>query len=154
MRPFLIAIALASAAVISPADAAPPTPEDQTVLEALAARNDAAWNAADAAAISAQYSEDGSLRLSGMTEALTGRAAVHSYFERSFAQRPPGLRHVSRLQRIEMVAPDLAFADAHVRVETLQEGRWQLAREFVNHSLLRREAGGWRLHSVRAHRLR
>lgn len=147
-------LALAAIALLATgAHAMPPSPTDLSALEALAAANDLAWNAADATAISRQYTTDSSLRLSPMDSALIGREAVRTYFARVFGQRPPGMRHISRLERVEMIAPDLAFADVHVRVEQREGDGWALAREFVNHSVLRRENGIWHLHAVRAHRL-
>lgn len=153
MRVLLTAAAAALLIPFAEAGAAPPAPADRAALETLAARNDAAWTAADAAAIAADYSADGTLRLAGMTEALAGHGAVRGYFERAFAARPAGFRHITRLEKIDLVTPDIAFADARVRVEQLKDGRWELAREFLNHSVLRKEQGAWRIHSVRAHRL-
>jgi uncharacterized protein (TIGR02246 family) len=150
MRHLLIA---AAAALLTPAAAAaaPPSPAEREALEALAARNDGAWNAADAVAVSADYASDGSLRLTGMAAALEGRDAVRAYFEKAFAARPATFRHVTRLQAIDMVAPGVALADAEVRVEQLKEGRWELARRFLNHSVLKRDGGAWRIQAVRAH---
>ena len=88
-----------------------------------------------------------------MAAPVAGRAAVRSFFEGNFARREGTLRHITQLESIDLVAPGIALADAHVRVEQLRDGRWELVRSFANHSVVRREAGGWRLHAVRAHRL-
>ncbi len=150
-----LSLAAAAAALLltTAARAAPPGAADRAALENLAARNDSAWTAGDAAAIAADYSADGTLRLAGMAEALEGSKAVRGYFERAFAARPSSFRHVTRLERIDIVGRDIAFADAHVRVEQLKDGKWEAVREFLNHSVLRKERGAWKLHSVRAHRL-
>lgn len=146
---------IAAGAFLVPAlaSAAPPSPAERAALEALAARNDSAWDAGDAAAIAADYTAGGSLRLGGMGEALEGRHSVRAYFDKAFAARPATFRHITALQKIDVVAPGVAFADAEVRVEQLKDGRWKLARRFLNHSMLKPEAGTWRIQAVRAHLL-
>lgn len=145
----LTILALGSAA----AAAAPPAPADRAALERLAAENDAAWTAKDWDSITGQYSEAGTLRVGTDAPIHLGRAAIGRFFRASFERRAPGFRHVTRLDNIEMVTPDLAIADARVRVERAEAGSWSLVREFTNSSLLVREGGRWKLHSVRANPL-
>ena len=76
---------------------------------------------------------------------------MRSYFGRAFAARPDGFRHVSRVEGIELLDPDTALADTHVRVERRQpDGSWALQREFRSYSVIVRSKDGWRLRSVRA----
>jgi uncharacterized protein (TIGR02246 family) len=146
-------MAAAAMMMTTGAMAAAPSAADRTALERLAADNDAAWNAKDVDGVMAQYAGDGSLRLGG-GPAFNGLAAVRRYFTQAFAQRQGRLRHVTRLDNVDLVTPDLAYADAHVRVERDNgDGSFTLMREFRNHSLVVREGGAWRMRAVRAHML-
>lgn len=145
----LMALALGGGA----AAAAPPGPADRAALERLAAANDAAWTAKDWAAITRQYAESGTLRVAPTAPIEIGRESIARFFQASFERRPPGFRHVTRIDNIEMVAPDLAVADGYVRVERSGPAGWTLVREFTSSSLVVRERGQWKLHSVRANPL-
>jgi uncharacterized protein (TIGR02246 family) len=147
------AIGLAAILSAGAASAAPLPAAERAVLEAVAAANDAAWNAGDAATIAGGYAEDATLRLSGMTSALAGRPAIRAFFEKSFAARRETMRHITQVQTIEQIGPDLAFADSHVRVERRSGDGWELAASYLNHSLLRRENGQWRMIALRANKL-
>jgi uncharacterized protein (TIGR02246 family) len=139
-----------SAAVI----AAPPGKTDIGEMQRLADSNDAAWNLGDATAISGNYAAEGSLRLSDAAEVFQGREAVRSYFAKSFAGRPAGFRHVTRLDHIDMITPDVAFTDAHVRVEKSNpDGSWSTVREYRNNSVAVRQGKKWQLRTVRAYAL-
>lgn len=141
-----VALALSGAA----AAAAPPGASDREALERLAAANDAAWTAKDWAAITGQYVESGTLRVAPTAPIQIGRDMIARFFQTSFERRPAGFRHVTRIDNIEMVAPDVAVADGHVRVERASPGGWALVREFTSSSLVVREGRQWKLHSVRA----
>lgn len=131
--------------------AAPPAPADRAALEKLAADNDSAWTARDWAAITGQYAETGTLRVGPDAPIHLGRAAIGRFFKASFERRAAGFRHVTRLENVELVTPDLAIADGRVRVaRSGPGGGWSLVREFTNSSLVVRESGRWKLHSVRA----
>lgn len=149
MRLILTAAALMMTAANACAE--PPRAEDRAALEKLAADNDAAWNVKDVDGVMAQYAGDGSLRLGG-GEAFNGLPAVRRYFTSAFAQRQGELRHVTKLDNLDLVTPDIAYADAYVRVERENgDGSFTLMREFRNHSLVVRENGRWRMRAVRAH---
>lgn len=146
--------ALAVLAVVGQAQAAAPAEADRAALMALAAANDEAWDAGDADRIGAQYAADGTLRIGHIEGTRRGRDSIRTYFATVFAGRPQGLRHITRIDHIEMIRDDLAFADGIVRVERAGEGgTWTLMRTFRNHSVAVRENGTWRLHSVRAQRI-
>jgi uncharacterized protein (TIGR02246 family) len=134
----------------APALAQPPGPADQAALLALAAEADAAWNEKDADRMAAAYVERGSLRLAGGA-AIEGREAIRAQFQRNFAARQGMMRHVTTVDRTELIEPDLALSDAAVRVEQHQPGGgWKTLRTFRNVSLVRRAGRGWRIVSVRA----
>lgn len=135
------------------AAAAPPPEADRIALERLAAENDSAWNRKDVAAILNQYAADGTLRVSPAAKMEKGEEEIRTFFQASFARRGDGFRHVTELRNIEMIAPGIAMADAHVRVEKANGSGWALVREFSNNSLVVREGESWKLHSVRAYPL-
>lgn len=152
MRPLTIFAAAAALAASAAVAAAPPTAADRAALDAVASASDVAWNVRDARALSRHYAEDGSLRLSNMPAARTGRDAIQAYFEQSFAQRAGTLRHVTSLDGIEMLTPNLALTDARVEVQQQQpDGSWKLVRAFRNASLAERDGGGWKIRAVRAY---
>lgn len=131
--------------------AAPVSTTDRQALERLAAANDAAWGAKDVKTISGQYTADGSVRVSPRSAVVSGQEPVTTFFSQAFARRQGTHRHITTLDHIELVAPDMALADASVRVEQQQaDGRWSLVRTFRNVSLAVRENGQWKLRSVRA----
>ena len=133
------------------AGAAPPQVNDRVALLKVAADNDAAWNTKDWATIADQFAADGSVRVAPSPQVESGRQAIARFFQRSFAARPDGLRHVTAVRRMEMVSKDLALADGHVRIERHAGGQVQLLNEFSTTSLLVRSGGEWKIHSVRAH---
>jgi len=146
MKPLIFTLALLAA----PALAKPATPSDQAGLKALAEAADAAWNAKDAARMATLYTPDASLRMAG-GQPIEGRTAIQSQFDRNFAARQGEFRHVTEMDRAELVDPNLAFTDAGVRVEQKQaDGSWKLMRSFRNVTVARREGSSWKLQSVRA----
>ena len=80
-----------------------------------------------------------------------GREPVTKFFDGAFARREGTHRHITALDNIELVTPDMALADAGVRVERQEaDGSWTLVRTFRSISLAVREGGSWKLRSVRA----
>lgn len=145
-------LGIAAVALMSQASVAAPVGEiDRSALERLAAANDAAWGAKDTATMSGQYTENGSVRVSPHAPVIAGRANVSEFFAQAFARREGVHRHITSLDNIELIGPDIALADASVRVERQQpNGSWDLVRTFRNVSLVMREGGQWKLRSVRA----
>jgi ketosteroid isomerase-like protein len=134
-----------------PVSAAPVSGADRRALEGLAAANDAAWNAKDVPAMAGQYTADGSVRVSPQLPVVAGNGPVSKFFGEAFARRQGVFRHITTLDHVEAVAPDMALADAGVRVEKQEaDGSWSLVRSFRNISLVVRENGQWKLRSVRA----
>lgn len=151
MRKLLLAAMAATMA--QAASAAPPTDEDRVALTQLAAQLDAVWDEGDPTAVSTFYAEDGTLRLDSRP-LVQGRDAVRRYFEETIGRRPAGARHVTEVEHIDMLTPDLAFVDAHARIERdgAQGGREVLAH-FHNQTLASRHDGQWRFRAVRAQRM-
>jgi uncharacterized protein (TIGR02246 family) len=146
---FLLAVpsALLSAAAV---EAAPPPPADRAALEALAHQADLDWNERDVAGMAGHYTDDASLGLNG--QMLTGNSALADYFKTAFSRRPGTFRHITALEQVDLIRPDLAYSDAIVRVERAQpDGSWTLERTFRNTSIAVKQGGAWKLRSVRAY---
>ena len=154
MRLISIFAAILLAASPVAADSRPAGSEDRRSLEALAHGVDELWDKGDAESLSGLFAEEGNLRLTGMTEPVTGRKALRSFFEQSFARREPGLRHVTLVEQVELPSSDLMVSDGRVRIERRNaDGSWALVREFANNNVAVREKGRWKLVAVRGHAL-
>lgn len=149
---------------------------ERRAVEAAAEEADANWNARDAAALAAMYSDDATLLVGGREPMLRGREAVLAYFTTSFARAPASLHHTTTLDRMIVLAPDLVWADTRVALDDIAvggtavegtavegaavggtavegaavEGRRTRVRDFHTLTLLRRTDGQWKLHAVRA----
>ena len=151
MRKLLLAATMAM--VTHAAGAAPPTDADRAALQTLAAELDVAWDHGDPAAVAAFYADDGTLRLDNRP-LVHGRPAVQRYFEETMGRRPAGARHVTRVEHIDMLTPDLALVDAHARIERAgAQGERQVLADFHNQTLAVRVGSTWRLRVVRAQRM-
>lgn len=148
----ILLLAAATALMIPAASAAPPSDADRVALIQLAADLDAVWDSGDPAAVSALYAVDGSLRMDARP-IVRGRDAVQAYFVETIGRRPEGARHVTHVENIDMLTPDLALVDTAVTIERdgAQERREVLA-QFHNQTLAARQADGWRFRAVRAQR--
>jgi uncharacterized protein (TIGR02246 family) len=146
-------LAAATVLLATTAQAAPPRDSDRAALEQLASRLDAVWDGGDAAAVTALYAGDGSVRMDGRA-IEQGHAAVLRYFKDTIGRRPANLRHVTKLENIDMLTPDLALADAYVAIEQEQpDGARRLLAEFRNQTIAERQGGEWRFRAVRAQRM-
>lgn len=145
-------LAVPSVLVSAALQAAPPPPADRVALEALAHQADLDWNEKDVSGMAAHYTDDASLGLNG--QMLTGNAALADHFKMAFLRRPGTFRHVTALEQVDLIRPDLAYSDATVRVEREQpDGSWALERTFRNTSIAVKQGGAWKLRSVRAYPL-
>lgn len=151
IRALAIGAALIAAA---PLNAAEPLPVDQEALRRLAGRMDEAWTAADAEANAELFTLDATARFA--EEPLgAGRGAIRDQFQTFFQDRPAGLRHVTNIERIELLAANLAMWDAEVRVEHRQSnGEWTALTRIRNVTLIVRQPDGWRIQAVRAFPIR
>lgn len=134
----------------TPSLAAEPAAADRRQLLQLAERMDQAWTAGDAAANAQLFDAEATARF-GEDPLGEGREAIRRQFDGFFAGRPAGLRHVTRIERIEQLASDLAQWDAEVRVERrAADGRWTTLSRIRNVTIAIRQGEGWRIKSVRA----
>lgn len=151
MRTLLLA-ALA-ATLLHPVHAAPPSDADRAALQAIAERLDRVWDAGDVAAVTAMYTDDGSVRLDNRPFEQ-GREAVRRYFEGTIARRPAGVRHRTWFENVDMLTPDLALVDTHVRIERPgQNGAMETLADFHNQTIAQRDGDTWRFRAVRAQRM-
>lgn len=149
MTSLTIGFAALACAANAPAQFLPAA--DRTALIALAAQNDAAWGEKDVAAIKQQYTADGSLRVAPGSPVVVGRHSILEFFGKAFARRNGVYRHITVIDHLEPITSNLVLADGGVRVERQEaDGRWSLVRTFRNVSVVAREAGEWKLRSVRA----
>lgn len=147
IRPIAAGLALFLA---SSAHSAEPAAADRNALMHLASRMDEAWGAADANANADLFAADATARF-GDDPLAEGREAIRAQFRTFFTDRPPGLRHVTRIERIEQLGPDIALWDAEVRVERKQPaGEWAVLTRIWNVTLIARQSDGWRIKAVRA----
>lgn len=150
-RTLLIAATAASLAFA--ANAAPPSDADRASLQATAERLDRVWDAGDAAAVAAMYADDGSVRLDNRPF-VQGRDAVLRYFQETIGRRPAGARHRTWFQNVDMLTPDLALVDAHVRIERVgPSGQTETLADFHNQTVAQRDGDTWRFRVVRAQRM-
>lgn len=132
------------------AAAAEPTSADNQQLLQLALRMDQAWTAGDADANAQLFAVNATARF-GDDPLGDGREAIRKQFEGFFTDRPQGLRHVTKIERIERLAEDLAIWDAEVRVERLQaDKQWATLTRIRNVTIAVRQQEGWRIKAVRA----
>jgi uncharacterized protein (TIGR02246 family) len=131
------------------------TPADLAAVTAVAAKADDRWNAADAAGLSALYTEDGNLSLVDSNVTALGRRAVLDYFTRSFATRPASLRHSTDVERLVVLSPTVVLVDTQVAVdELLADGSHKRLRNFYTLTIVEKTGGEWLISVVRAHVLR
>ena len=136
--------------VAAPAQSAEPSADDRTALLQLAERMDRAWTRADANANAELFAIDATARFDADPMGQ-GREAIRAQFEMFFKDRPAGLRHVTRIERIDLLAPGFAIWDAEVKVEREQPaGQWSTLTSIRNVTLAVRQPDGWRIRAVRA----
>jgi uncharacterized protein (TIGR02246 family) len=145
-----VALLSASLAAAAPALTAEPPASDRIELQQLAEKMDRAWTAADADANAGLFATKATARF-GEEPLGQGRDAIREQFRLFFKDRPAGLRHVTNIERIERLGPDLALWDAEVRVERRRSsGEWATLTRIRNISVVVRQADGWRIQAVRA----
>ena len=145
-----VILAIGAAIMAVPAAAAQIEPADHAQLLQLAERMDRAWTAGDANANARLFAADATARF-GDDPLGQGRAEIGDQFHAFFKNRPAGLRHVTAIERVELLAPDLTFWDAEVRVERRNAaGEWATLTRIRNVTLAIRQPGGWRIQAVRA----
>ncbi len=133
----------------APTLAAEPQTAERLAQEQLARKVDEAWTAGDVDANAALFTADATGRL-GDDPLGEGREALRAQFRSFFKDRPAGLRHVTNIERIDQLTPDLAMWDAKVSIERLQpSGSWSVANGFQSVVVTVREPSGWRIRTIR-----
>ena len=136
--------------VASVAFAAEPAPADRQQLMQLAEQMDHAWTAGDAEANAQLFAVDATARF-GNDRLASGREEILAQFQSFFNDRPQGLRHVTKIERVERLNHELAMWDAEVRVEGQRPpGQWVTLTTIRNVTIAARQREGWRIKSVRA----
>ena len=137
--------------VASAASGAELAQSDRQAILRLAEAMDRAWTAGDVNANAKLFTPNATARF-GHEPLGQGREAIRLQFQAFFKDRPAGLRHVTRIEHIEQIGPDLAQWDAEVRVERRGlSGNWETVSRIHNVTLAVRQQDGWRVRSVRAH---
>lgn len=143
-------VAALTLAVASAAHSADAAATDREALGQLAAQMDREWNEADADASAALFAVNASARF-GEDPLSQGREAIRAQFRSFFKDRPSGLRHVTRIERIEQIDANHALWDAEVRVDRRQSsGEWRTLTRIRNVTVTVRQPDGWRIFAVRA----
>lgn len=143
-------LAIAAAVIVAaPAHSQEPLAADRQALLQLAERMDRAWGAGDANANAELFAVNATARF-GDDPLGEGREAIRNQFRSFFTDRPAGLRHVTAVERIELLGPDRALWDAEVSVERQQAGGWTTLTRIRNVTIAVREGDGWRVQAVRA----
>lgn len=134
----------------SEAYAAEPAPADRQQLMQLAEQMDHAWTAGYAEANAQLFAVDATARF-GNDRLASGREEILAQFQSFFNDRPQGLRHVTKIERVERLNHELAMWDAEVRVEGQRPpGQWVTLTTIRNVTIAARQREGWRIKSVRA----
>jgi uncharacterized protein (TIGR02246 family) len=89
--------------------------QDERDIQAIVCRCEAAWNAADGAAWSADFAEDADF-VHILGDHHQGRAAIEAGHRHIFATIYKGSRVEYRLERVRFVRPDVAVAFVHARL--------------------------------------
>lgn len=151
------ALALALSPVAQAASGAEPLScrgsEDLAALQRYADEVDAAWNARDAAALSARYSSDATLGLERSGVRASGREEIHRYFSQSLQAVPPGVLHRTVVRRATPLGQALCLTDNAVTlVRAGADGRFETLNTFSTLTVLQRQgaAAGWDIVAVRA----
>lgn len=119
-------------------------------IAALLKQSDLAWDAMNGRAMASLFTDDGSFRMPGMS-AIQGRKALQAMFSDSFADRPAGLRHITRVQYSEQLGPASVLTDADVSIEKRDaKGQWKAVKSFHSIYLFARTGGTWKLRSMRS----
>jgi uncharacterized protein (TIGR02246 family) len=117
--------------------------EDEKALQELTTRLDAAWTGQDAKGFATCFAEESALRYhTGRT--LQGRGQIEHNYLTSFASKPEQERHVTLIQQVRFIRPDVAVIDGHVDIWRQQELRLHLLATFV----VTEEDGKWLISDV------
>ena len=117
---------------------------------ALFAELDAAWNARDAEAFSAVFTEDVSFHFADRGEGFEGRAALFESFAQRFPTFPEELRHVTEVREASGIVPGVVAVDGGVEVLRISDdGEASVFRSFSIFALVEEDDDGCRVRLIR-----
>jgi uncharacterized protein (TIGR02246 family) len=148
-------IVIPPAAGTAQAPAAGDEAADGPALRALWSTLDATWNARDATRFSDLFTVDASFEFVGRGESMAGRATIYETFAARFGRFAPDVRHVTDVDEIRVMAPEVRTVDG--RVEILRAGPDAAAPTVIRHfavfAVMLRTAEGWKIRVLRAYEL-
>jgi uncharacterized protein (TIGR02246 family) len=115
MRTLWIAMVFLGFSIMASFPAASQNPDkkhskDIDAIKKTAENFDAAYNSRDAVAFSAYFMEDADFQWH-TGELLKDRKQIAQYFTNAFKSMPADYRHITTLQRIRFLGPDIAIGD-------------------------------------------
>jgi uncharacterized protein (TIGR02246 family) len=139
------------AATATSAGSAPAPADKQPIIE-LHAAVDAAWNAGDANAFAALWTEDGTVT-SPLGQLTEGRPAIRTDEAAQLAGPMKGTRHKLTVSRVYRPTPDVAVADGEAQISGFHDasGKIQppLTAKFTSVCIERQ--GQWRISHLRSY---
>lgn len=129
---------------------------DSAAIRGVWSTVDAMWNARDAERFSDLFTEDGSFEFVDRRESLESRAVIHQHFAERFPQFAPGLRHLTTVQDIRGITPDVHAVTGTVEILRLgadDRAEPTVLRSFVIFAVMLRTGEGFRIHVLRAYQL-
>lgn len=154
-RAHLAAVLVVACALLAPsvrAQAPADDAADDAAIRSLWSALDGYWNERDAARFSDLFAVPASMEFVDRGERLEGRATIRRHFAERFPRFAPELRHRTRLQRIEAIAPDVRIADGTVEIlrgAGDEGGAPVRLKSFAIFAVMHRAADGWTIRALR-----
>lgn len=117
---------------------------------------DAMWNERDAERFGDLFTVDGSFEFVDRGQSLENRAMIHRYFAERFPRFAPGLRHLTSVREIRVIAPGVRTVDGKVEIlhnEPDGSAEPAVLRTFAIFAVMLQTAEGWRIRVLRAYEL-
>ena len=129
------------------ADAKPVSP-DEAAIRKSAAQFVAAFNRGDAAAVAAQWTEDGDYT-NELGQRYRGRAAIEAEYA-SFFKAYPGIKMEVAVDSVQVINPTTAIEEGRARIEQMPAGVPAISRYTAVHV---KQGNQWLMKSVRDSRI-
>lgn len=125
---------------------------DEAAIRSLEAAYDAAWNAADLAALTASFMPDATI-IDPFGGVSFGRAAIARLLAPLLAGSGRGSTHASTVHGVSFVSGDVALVDGEAVIEGLRDAEANVMPTVVHRftDVLVAQGGGWRIAQVRAY---
>jgi uncharacterized protein (TIGR02246 family) len=154
--PLAVALTLIVAPEPACAQVAREGPSPDSAIRAVWSMVDAMWNARDAERFSHLFTEDAGFEFVDRRESLESRSAIHQSFAERFPQFAPDLRHLTTVQDIRRITPDVHAVTGSVEILRLgadDRAEPTVLRSFVIFAVMLRTGEGFRIHILRAYQL-